>query len=55
MMADEDLFESLREMSKKVLLNDINISGVKFIFFYNDGKLIEYNTRNDKTINGGGY
>jgi len=52
-MTDEDLFENLREMSKKVLIADPNIAGVKFIFFYHDGKLVEYNTKNDKTINGG--
>jgi len=47
-----ELFEALKDLGRKIIEEDDQqtISGTKFIVFFKDGTLFEYNTRNDEAL-----
>ena len=41
------LFTTLKTLGRSILKGDITVLGVKFIVFFKDGSLYEWNSKND--------
>lgn len=47
---NDGLFHQLKELGRKIKLNDDSVDGVRLTVFFNDGKLYEYNSKQDKNL-----
>ena len=43
----EDLGRELGELGRSILARDDTVSGVRVTVFFTDGRLVEYNSKND--------
>ena len=48
----EELFDNLKSLGRQIIGRDKTVVGVKFIIFFKDGKLMEYNSRQDENLGG---